>query len=553
MNANRLLPALPTPWAVFALIVGLYIWLYAPCGIDNNDTGFILGLAHQVSLGGLLYDHIVYVRPPVSPVMHSFVFSWPFYLAPILVDRVFVFLQISLYSALSAVLAGRYFSWSTGFTALTATLAFVFSAHVFPPMAWHTIDGIFFSVLALYCMAAGMKGHRGFLLLSACSGILAAGSKQPFLLFPFMLLALVPILERRWLPLAIYSLSLLASVMLFFLLLNRFGSMQMFWGAISSQTTARDLWYAGFENYVRSLFHEDYRYGAWPLLALLPVSLLRRVSGRLAPGVLLIAAVVMLLTSLARFYLAAADSYQPLELFNSIFVVTLLCSLAMLALTRHESWIWVVAMHGIAWCASISWGYLTPVLYSAPSVITVACALEPCCRRYGGFRIASFALLPAALALFWQGHQLFYSLEGPVRRVDMTADMGGISPVLRGIRGTPEQFALYSELEEMIGHAGNGPYVVLPDITFAHVLTGQPNPLGIDWVLNTEVGSYRQTVARRLDSSVDYAIVYRKASPRPDLPGKFGSEPTMQVIRTWRLLESSDNFSLYVNPGRHGV
>ncbi|NTV02007.1 MAG: hypothetical protein HGB04_04380 [Chlorobiaceae bacterium] len=550
MNGNRTYPAFPTSWLVFPLVVGLYIWLYAPYGIDNNDTGFVLGLAHQVSLGARLYEHIVYVRPPVTPILHSFVFSWPFSFAPVLVDRIFVFLQMALYSALSAVLAKRCFSWSDSFTSVAAALAFVFSAHVFPPMAWHTIDGIFFSVLALGSMMAGLQGHRGFLVLSAWFGILAAGSKQPFLLVPVMLLFMLIFMERRWRPVAIYALSLLGSVLLFSLILERFGSSLLFWAAISSQTTARDLLFAGFENYARSLSHEGCRYGAWPLLAILPLSLFRSSACRWAPGAALIGAVGMFLACLALFYRASADSFQPLELFNSLFVATLFYSLVMLAKSRADSWLLLVAMHAIAWCASISWGYLTPVLYSAPSVLTVAAVLEPCCRRSGGFRMAALTVFPLALAVFWQGHRLFYSLEGPVRRTGMTADMGGISPALRGVRGTPEQYRLYVELMRLVGRAGSRPYAVLPDITFAHLLSGTPNPLGIDWVLNTEVGSYRKEVGRRLDSEVDYAIVYRKASPRPDLPGKFGSDATMQVINGWRLQESTDNFSLYVNPAK---
>ena len=540
------------PWAVFVLVVSFYCAAYAPCGIDNNDTGFILGLSHQIFLGGRLYEHVVYVRPPVSPILHAFVFFRPFSLAPVLVDRLFVFLQLALSSALSALVARRAFSWTEGFAAMAATAAFVLSAHVFPPMAWHTIDGIFFSVLALYFMAAGLRGNRALLVPSALCGVLAAGSKQPFLLVPAMLLILVAVMGRRWLPVALYVLSLAGSALLFFLVLGRFASVGMFWTAISAQTTGTDLLYAGFGNYLRSLLHEDYRLAAWPLLALLPLSLMRGERGGVLPAAGLVVAVGMLLGGLARFYLAASDSYQPLELFNSLFVASLLGSLIMLARTRAESWLLVAAMHGIAWCASISWGYLTPVLYSAPMVIAVAAALEPWCRRSAALRLASLALLPGSLALFWIGHGLFYSLEAPVRRSSITAEMGRVSPALSGIRGTPEQYGLYSELMRTVGRLDGHPWVVLPDVTFAHLVSGTPNPLGIDWALNTEVGPYRGAVAARLDSAVEYAIVYRKASPRPDLQGKFGSEATMRVVRSWRLIESGGDFSLYANPAMGG-
>jgi hypothetical protein len=36
---------------LYVLLVLLYCFLYAPFGLENNDGGFILGLAHQFSQG----------------------------------------------------------------------------------------------------------------------------------------------------------------------------------------------------------------------------------------------------------------------------------------------------------------------------------------------------------------------------------------------------------------------------------------------------------------------------------------------------------------------
>ena len=108
-------------------------------------------------MGGSLYDQIIYVRPPISPILHSFVFYPPFSSLPIFIDRLFVFVQIAVYSVLSAVFVKRLFAWDNTFTVIVSALCFVFSVHAFPPMAWHTIDGIFFSVIALYLY----RSHAG--------------------------------------------------------------------------------------------------------------------------------------------------------------------------------------------------------------------------------------------------------------------------------------------------------------------------------------------------------------------------------------------------------
>lgn len=537
-------------WFVLAAIVILYGLLYAPYGLENNDGGFILGLAHQTFLGSSFFDDIVYVRPPVSPILHSFVFHYPFASAPVFADRFFVFLEIATYSVLSARLAQKLFSWGSAFTAVAAAIIFVFAAHAFPPMGWHTIDGIFFSVIALYLLVAGLNERPGLLFLSACFAMLAAGSKQSYYLTPLVLAALSLVLGKGMRAFFIMSASLVVAGFLFLLAVQNFGSLGLMWGAISSQTSLGDLFLAGVRNYAADLVQVRSLVIALPLFAVLTFGLFSKKANIKIQAIALLVILWAFLLIVAQFYAGLNGWAQPLSIFDSVFIITFLYSGVMVLKTRQDAWLVIAAMHVIAWASSISWGYLTAVFYPAPSVITLAFLLHPACKKYTPARILSVAVLPASVLLFYFANQFSYSLEGPVRRASITADMAEVNPALRFIRAEPEKFQLYRELTQLLGRFGDRPYVVLPNMPMAHMLTHSKNPIGIDWVLNAEVGKNEQALKERLASSVDFAIVYKKASPKPESAGKFGSNITVHVTQNWKLIETSANFSVYANPSR---
>ena len=564
MNSIKIISLNTLSWLIFLVIFLTYGFIYAPYGLENNDGGFILGLSYQIFLGNSLYDNIIYVRPPVSPILHSFVFQYPFSSAPVFFDRFFVFLQISTYSALSAMLAKKMFIWGSAFTGVVASIIFIFSAHSFPPMAWHTIDGIFFSVIALYFLVAGLKDHHGFLLLSACFAILAAGSKQPFYLTPIILLALSFILEYKMQAFYIMLASLFCAGSLFILTFKYFGSVESMWPAISSQIYLHDLFSAGVKNYVSGFIEIRSIVAAWPLFAMLTFGIFWNKSNRKFEVIGLLVAIWIFLLIIAQFYLSISTWSGPLSVFDSIFMTTFLYSSKMMwreqkpnakflgnnvaQKKRQDIWIFIVVMHIIGWASSISWGYLTTILYAAPSVITLAFILYPACKKYLVARILSAAILPVSVLIFYVGNQFTYSLEGSVRRAASVANMGEISPSLKFIKAESEQFQLYSELTRLINRFGDYPYVVLPNMPLAHILTNTANPIGIDWLLNAEVGGNEKIIKDRLASTVHYALIYKKSSKNLDLSEKFGSKITIYVMQNWKLMESSENFSIYVNP-----
>lgn len=532
---------------LFSLVLFFtYCLTYVPFGFENNDQGFTLGLSYQIFLGGRLYDDVIYVRPPVTPILHSIVFYKPFSHAPIFYDRVIYFFEIFIYSFLSAFIARRFFLWSANYTSLIAALIFIFSAHTFPPMGWHTVDGITFSVISIFMLVKAMLSDERYYFLSVFFAIIAAGTKQSFYVIPILVVGLIFFKERRVSCYLYIIFSFVASGLLLFYSLNNVVSFEFMFGLIASSGTFYDFLNAGIYDYIKDFFKLHSIIFVWPLGAILLIKLLVLRSGVISDKWLALS-FLLIIAGVLNIYWNAHGLVQAKSIIDTVFVFTLLCSGLMLLRTRSDAWLFIVAMHVIAWASSVSWSYLSTGLYAAPSIIALAVIFRLYFSRSKMTKPFYFALIPLAIVTFLFGNRYLYSLEGVVMRSDASMNMANISPALNAIMAQPQQVALYSELLILIRDFDDSPYVVMPNIPLAHVLSGSKNPIGIDWTLNAEVGNGIEIVQMRLNSKVRYAVVYNNAFPPPKFDGKFGSAITASVIDNWHLIKSSQNFMIYEN------
>lgn len=56
---------------LFLLLPLIYFLLFGFDGFADTDQGFVPGLAWRVKLGQWPYRDFVYVRPPLTPVLHA--------------------------------------------------------------------------------------------------------------------------------------------------------------------------------------------------------------------------------------------------------------------------------------------------------------------------------------------------------------------------------------------------------------------------------------------------------------------------------------------------
>ena len=542
--------------ALYVILVILYCFLYAPIGLENNDGGFILGLAYQFSESAQIYGEIVYIRPPASIILHSLSFIAPFDVAPILSSRIFYFVQIGAYSAITSLLASHHFKFGPASSLFLASLCFIFNTHNFPPMAWHTVDGIFFSVLALFLATLAKDGSTSAIIgksfLAFVFAFFAALSKQPFYIAPLLVgfVLIYPLSVRRIVLTSIVGLS---SAIAVYACLAWFLNIDAMLDAVGSQTNLRDLFSAGVVNYARDWYSLRILASVGPLALVLLIWTFKRLMGKeISPLPLQLAlalSVTIFLASMLQMFLATDRWISPMAMFDTLFTVTALVSMLETFRTRKRIWVVLTALHGISWAASISWGYTTVALFSAPSIIVVTIASFDLIKGLKKQAAISSVVLGSAIVIFFVGHQFLYSLEGPVKRSDVNVNIGVEFPALTGIRVTNAQADALRELRALKSQLGEN-LVVMPNWPLYNAIFGGLNPLGMDWLLNTEVGPFDQAIRSRIDA-VDYVLVFRNASPSPENEGRFGSEITKSVTQKWVLeYDGGRYFQVYSNPVR---
>jgi hypothetical protein len=148
-------------------------------GFNPTDDGFILAQSRRLLSGEVPHLDFISIRPVGSALLH---------IPELLVGADHAFLVSRLVYWLEVATAG--WCWlemllsATGrkVNAVTAgvllSMAFMLSSHAFPPMAWHTVDGIWLASLGLLALRSG-GGRVPLLGLALIGG--ASLCKQNFL------------------------------------------------------------------------------------------------------------------------------------------------------------------------------------------------------------------------------------------------------------------------------------------------------------------------------------------------------------------------------------
>jgi hypothetical protein len=559
-------------WLFIPIVTLVYAFLYAPYGLEHHDSGFMLGLSHQLYHGQSLYEEVVYIRPPLSPWLHSFVFWPPFNTAPILISRIFMLFQVATYSWLSALIIGDTFKLKSTQTLFMAVIGFMFCAHNHPVMAWHTTDGLFFSVLALYVFTrqSHPKTESKSTLcmrysLALCLAYCAALCKQNFALTPLILMGLIltaPTHLSEGAKQVKFFSCVCATVAIGILLSLKFDLFSL-WQTLTQSTMIHDLIFAGFKQYV-----QDWREGT-SLLFSIPLGLCglwatlrydnqNARSQRIADSVFspLTKPIPPLITICALwFFIGLWHHYQidpgwtsPSVMVDQLFTITFLCACLLYHQRQERPRALLLALHMLAWSASISWGYTTTLLYSFPSVSLIIVVADPLYSSRVLRRSISIISPILLFCIFFGGHQSLFSHESVIKRTEATIDLSDRYPALRGIYLTPEQ------AEEIINLGAlkerlSGAITVGPTWPFYHIIFGGVNPIGVDWLLDAELGLNQAEVSVRL-SNIDYFIYSHRSQVfglhRED---QFGSKISRELMRTWRPLNlNATHFEVYQNP-----
>ncbi len=537
----------PWFWPLLFLTPILFCLVFAFYGWSQGDDGFILGYSWRLFNGEEPYRDFIYVRPPLSPLLHSFYF----YILPdqyiYLASRIFVVLQLYIYSLLAAKLLfavspvddhewQQWLQWGC--------LGFFVSATAFTPMPWHTIDGVLFAVLSFYWLT---KPLRVSTILSALFLLLALLTKQSFYpllpLFPLLLL-----LQRRYQSAGIWLSTFVIAGSALYVFPSTATMLARFHELTIGISAPNDAIQAGVFAYLESPLR---------LIALTVIfttvffffARKRQRSPQMLHYFLILLSVALALSVYLQIKGDGWLSQRRTGLMHALLIMNVIAMIHFWQQQQKELAVRLCALTAIAWCASISWGFQTPVLFSTPlivgaytyclqqSVLTPATTLL--LRRW------VIALLVAlALVIAWQPY-------GDRNRDELSCHLGTVSPKLFGIKSHAEACRKLDEAKRLAEQLDQAT-AFLPAFDLAYFLFDRHNPLPLDWPMVAEIGNANAQTLKALTDKTRFVVIDRAALARNDEIGsdnRFYVPMVTLVQQTWKKTHSGNYYDVYQNPG----
>ena len=465
-------------FAIIAIPTIAHVWL-SRAGYSPADDGMILALARRLVSGEVPHRDFISVRPVGSGLVHA-----PFLLAGELgywTSRWFVWCQfgaiawacVRILESYTQPLGGRRFA--------LAILVFIATAHYFPPMAWHTIDGVCATCVgvALVRTRAGWARMLGYVLIG-----FSCICKQSFVVSAAV--TFVALGGHRSLRRVV---AVLAPGALYIIVLGLAGGLG---DAVQQLTMTSGPLLEGMSELYTGL---NALVGI--LLGIL-VWLVDRWAGSRAARWARALVVAPLFSGLVVRVLQ-----WPRPLAFPMYSFTLVAYLVIAVVAQrgeHRRLVLIALALGVA--ASLSHGYLTPALASGLLVIAVTL---PRPDRLADGLLPDAALLgitALALAAFITVRTQYVYLDDARH---LTHDLGAALPGGRLIRTNEHTHAFLADLRRTSDAvtARGRRYAVVPDAAGWWAFAAQRNPLDVDWWIDVELGFDHPALVHRAQNALD--------------------------------------------------
>lgn len=554
----------PTLLSLAAVCIPLaYAALYAPYGMDTTDFGFFYGYPWRLLQGQIPYRDFYYITPPVSLYWHALLQSAVPDRIAVLAGKLSFLAEMLAAAWMGALYLARIFDFERMKlpVALLATLGFVWGVHSFPPMPWHTVDGVFFGSAALLAGISGLP-----LVAGLCAGLCML-TKQSYSLVPIAVTVMVFFCRPRRRE-ALFCLFGIGAV-----LLAHYASLRMLdaWEAFRTLTTGQldinEALKAGIFIYITQNWY-------LPLAAFVPYAAARLLKKRLpfiAQPVplyfLLLGGIYMYDVFDQKAWIGFGDSWPTLfmvvgglcVLFPAFFARDILRAEdgSQGGLSREwRSSIALGAALALSWSVGISGGYKIPAFFALPLMF---CALLAHARFTAfaepdagerGMKATACLMLVCGLIIFRVGYEYPYVFPvRPMPRASLTLDAGEIYPKAGGVYVDAEMYAKLRELRGLRKRWGAN-YKTLPGFPLAYFFNNDvpvyPSEWVMDWWIGGQVDKAYQLLVDR-----DIVVFMERDQLNVESPDGYASRRysvPLMVSRLWRKVEETEHFIVFKRP-----
>lgn len=541
-----------SPTTMFAVVAIAMYLLHGQYGYAPTDDDFILSLSWRVAQGQVPYRDFIYVRPPIPLYLHTLWLVLPEGLQ-VMGSRFAPYLELTCTAAFPTLwaLSIKRFRLGIESTALIL-LSVVIAVHTFAPTPWHTVDALLFSSAGLtaYLYSIDRDGRSGYLWRGLASVLLALAAlcKQPFAVMPVLLVAVAIVeyiatrTEFRKLAAAIVP---GVSVLLIMLgLMAWSGALGPFISQLGAASRTGDLWRSGVLSYLVEIYKRPWWILGGCVLAVLSLATPRLRLHRVAipfTAAAMAAAMVLIVVG----YPPISSNGGPVA-GHMIFGLMSGWCLGWVAMCRRNVSIpWLVLSFGTlasAWAASISWGYISPILGLAPVGIMLAGTVPRHTSRIAPFATMIVAVVGIAFLTDLNVQRPY--ADRP--RAELGSNIGEIYPRYGAIMTSQENYIKLRELQELSDRFATSqgkPFVVMPDYPLVYFLSGRPSPIAIDWPIAVEHPGLTDVLIRQLNERLP-VVLLEQSRCKPD--GFAERAPVAQAIATtWRPIHGGLAFCVY--------
>jgi hypothetical protein len=524
---------------IFFLLPFVYFFLYGRYGYNDIDGEFILGLSWRIVQGEIPYRDFIWIRPPLSPVLHSLTLFFLPANYQVIFERFLFYMFVWLYSFSAAYALDRFFDLGQMRLNkyLLGSIAFIFSAHNFPPMPFHTLDG-------LICAGAGvffLTRRDGYMSLFVGISFMffSALAKQSFYLMPVFGLLFIAVVYG-WKKGALSLLYFALLFLLFIAALYQTHLLNNFIMQVTGQTKIRDFIDAALFKYanISPLFP---LITAGLFMVLIKTARLRSVDINYGWATVILVSLIILLNTLHYIYAEDKSALYPLwDYPQLLFIISLFVGIREFEI-KNKNMTVLLLLLAVSWSASISFGYPSPLLFAAPLLFGII-YITYHYFHFSRMRVLYNILLIGGLIMFYIANQYPY-MDSP-RRL-LTYDMGEIFPKLSYIKSSRETYDKYAELKSLVEKYGNN-FKVIPNMMMANYLTNTKSPLPLDWITNIEMNFHPDLIIKRLDGSGAY--VFLENNPLVVVDSEtfiVGSPIKKHLEKEWTRIGTYRFFSVY--------
>ncbi len=525
---------------LYFIFIGRYGW-------SDTDDGFILGYSWRLIIGELPYKDFVYVRPPLSPMLHAI---W-FYILPeayvYAFSRFIVILQIWIYSLVAGwVICLKLINNEAlkKYWFIISICGFLLSASSFTPMPWHTVDGIFFATLGAWILIT-FRGHAGAFIAGILI-FLCCMTKQSFYPLPLVAVFYLLFLKQYKCAITLFIAGII-SCFLFLILAKHYGVDTEFINQTRGTSSVNDAIIAGFWQYIVVG-------GKFLIVVFLLNSFITIYYEHLqtSPPKNLIIFVFMMcsvLSVLARVFFAKSwINYGTLG-FSHVLLLFGVLYLTKEIFTKNDisSGLGFAFFLSIAWCASISWGFLSPILFSVPLIIGGYCYAKDLIIFSENDNIMMIYGIAISTIFIMISSSLFPYRDSQAR-FSPNCNLSSTENKLSFIVTTKDNCEKISEAK-IFSKSLSDSFVFLPAFSMAYFISNKPNPIQLDWPMQIEMGKKSIDISYRFNNFVRYAIIDKKEGIEFDIDGNFGVPFIRMVKLDWIKIRSGQYYDLYENPG----